>query len=92
MCAGPVGIVYSAAAAIASTRIRDKPERRQTGARVRHKIAAETHRQNTASATGAAIAANDIGVRDEATLTAHSAIPTPTVEDRTSGNSLILWI
>ena len=54
-----VGIVYSAIAALASERIRDEPERRQTGALVRHESAAETHRQIAASATGAASAASD---------------------------------
>ena len=54
-------IVYSAIAALASERMRDEPERRQTGDSIRHESAVdETHRHIAASATGTAIAALDI--------------------------------
>jgi hypothetical protein len=70
------GIVYSASAALASERNRNEPIRRQAGALVRHKSAAEPHSQIAASATGATSAAIDIVITGFATLTARSAITT----------------
>ena len=57
-----------------------------------HESAGEIHRQIAASATGAAIAASDIVITDVATLTARSAIATPTDDRRTKAIAMAIWL